>query len=253
MLSLYTEEKWIGVSACMSKPLWIGLVIFFNCFHSLEGMANPTSRLALYFVGVDFQERTMAFENDFGDNLFQEQAFQYDLYGGLRLSRYWGLQGGYFAAKKKNRTIELGPGATVMGQGLNANNPSETHYTETKIKGPHIDLLTFSPLFPEYGIELIAGVGVAYSKLMLKDAIVALNDVPQTSPINRTYDIKKANARALIGAQTLLLASIGVRALVTWENTSVFNDLTPAEFPNDIRRVNVKNSWVYGIGVFAIA
>lgn len=221
----------------MAKRLTLFIATVFVSFLSSSVFAF-TPRSSYYFVGVDFQNRILKFDNNVGVDLFNEHSFQYDLYGGMRFLRYWGIDMGYFADKNKNQTVDIG---------------SETHFTETKIKGPHVDLLTFSPLFPEYGIELIAGAGVSYSKLMLKDAIVVLNNVSQTSPVSRTYDIKKATPRALIGIQTLLLAAVGVRATLTWENTSVFNDLKPDEIPNDTRTVSARNSWIYGVGFFVIA
>lgn len=236
----------------MPLTRWTSVVSLLIGFSIPAGSASASLNTLHPFVGVDFQERTLQCENNFGGNLFQAHAFQYDLYTGIRFYYYWGIDIGYFANKNKNRTTEFGPSATVSGQTLSATAPTETHYTEIKIKGPHINFLGFYPLMPLYGIEMIGGIGVAYNKLMLKDAIVALSDVSLTSPISRTYDIKKANARALLGLQTLLYSSVGIRATVTWENTSVFNNLKPTEFPNDVRSVNAKNSWAYGLGLFAI-
>lgn len=232
---------------------YLYIVSMLISFVGLMSSAHASFDTYQLFVGVDFQERTLRFEEDSGGNLFQEHAFQYDLYGGLRFCEYLGLDLGYFASKNKNRTAEFGPGDTVSGQVLPSTAPTETHFTETKIKGPHIDVLGYYPLLPDYGIELLGGIGVAYSKLMLKDAVVAINDITLTSPIARIYDIKRAHARALIGLQTLVYSCVGIRGTVTWENTSVFNDIKPADFPNDVRgNVNVKNSWAYGLGVFAI-
>lgn len=213
--------------------------------------ANAFFETTQPFIGIDFQERTLNFDENNGGNLFCDHAFQYDLYAGLRFCDYLGVDLGYFANKSQNRTSSFGPGDIVLGQTLAAGSPVETHFTETKIKGPHVDFLVFTPFMPEYGIELFGGIGVAYSKLMLKEAIIAINDITLTSPIARNYDIKRANARALLGLQTLVYSCVGIRGTVTWENTSVFNDLKPAEFPDDQGRVNVKNSWAYGLGVYA--
>lgn len=236
----------------MQIKYWLGIAGTLVSFFTSNIWANTAPSPFNYFVGVDFQDRTMTFENDFGHGLFREHAFQYDLYGGIRFWNCWGLEIGYYANKSKNRVIEFGPGDIALGQTLTLNDPTETHYTETKIKGPHIDVLGYYSLIPSWGIEMLGGVGVAYSKLMLKDAIIEENNISMTSPISRTYDIKKANARALVGLQTLVYACVGIRATVTWENTNVFNDLKPTEFPNDVRRVNLENSWLYGLGIFAI-
>lgn len=200
--------------------------------------ANTATFAATPFAGIDFQEREMRFGSQTLEGLFRTHAFQYDPYIGIRTD-HWGIDFGYFAKKNKSRTLAW---ITTRGD-------QNVHYTEIKLKGPHIDLLGFYSLFAAYEIECFAGLGLVYGKLLLHDALIEYNHHFLTQPPANTYSVKRLYPRVLAGLQGLLYARMGIRSTVAWENTHAFHDLIPDHLPL-ISPPSTHNSWIYSIGIY---
>lgn len=204
------------------------------------------------FAGVDFQGRHMDFDQNLGGNLFPHNYPQYDVYIGLRFLRYFGLSLGFEDSRTEDRTARFLEGDPFLGVVLPTGNGRETHYSEAKIKGRHLDLLGFYPICPNLDIDVFASIGLVRNTLTLTDILIAIDDILLDEPIVRTYDNRHTHARASLGIQKTFCDHVGIRGLVAWENTSRFEHLKPLENPAAITNVNVDNSFIYGVGVFVI-
>lgn len=214
-----------------------------------EGLFGMGEDLNL-FVGVDAQGRSMGFDDNFGDNLFAKNFGQYDVYGGLRLFRYFGLMLGYEKTSNKERSVVINEGERYLGVLIEPGDGIQSRRSHTEIKGTHFDLMGFYPICPRYDIDLFATVGLVRNKLKLDDLLYAVDGFTLPNPIFRHYDKKKTMARLSAGAQITFFEHIGIRAMVGWENTSKFKDLRPEE-PTALQTfVKTKNSFIYGIGAF---
>lgn len=203
------------------------------------------------FIGIDAQDRHMGFREDFGGNLFKKNLPQLDAYVGVRFLQYFGLQVGYQESKTKPRTANFGPGDIILGIPL-LPGEDQIHYSETRIRGTHLDLLGFFPVCLDWNLELFGSVGITRNALALEDRITNFGGEVVENPLVRTYDVKKTGARASIGIQKIFCQHIGIRGLVVWENTSRFQNLRSLEVPDSVSIVNARRSLNYGLGIFAI-
>jgi len=202
------------------------------------------------FLGIDVQGRNLDLEKDFGENLFAKRHGQYDLYAGFRIFDYFGLSIGHTSTKSKERNSVLNEGEKYLGVQIDAGDGIESHITSKKIKGTHVDLLGFYPVYNQCKIDIFGSIGLTRNKLTLKDDFVALDGLALAPTIVRNYDEKKTTFRLMLGIQAVVLNHLGVRASLGWENTSKFKDLKPLEVPNAATNVKLKDSFIYGIGVF---
>ena len=202
------------------------------------------------YFGIDLERRNLRFEDNFGDNLFKNELNQYNTWIALQVFRYFGIGVGYDNANRRNRTNILNEGESYLGIFLAPGDGIETHLTETKIKGTHVELLGFYPICPRFMIDVIGSLGVARNKLSLTDFFIAQDNILLSSPIVRTYDDKKSVARASLGLQMIIYKYFGARAQVIWENNSRFNGLKPIESPAALTNVNLRDSYIYSIGLF---
>lgn len=202
------------------------------------------------YLGVDFERRSLRFEENFGDNLFKNKLNQYNVWGALQIYRYFGIGIGFDHAKERDRNSILNEGDSYLGIFLAPGDGIETHYTETKIEGTHIELLGFYPICPRYSLDLIGSIGLARNKLTLLDIFTAQDNIALIEPVVRTYDDRKTVARASLGLQMIFYRYFGARAQVIWEDNSQFNSLKPNEVPNASTNVNLRDSFIYSIGLF---
>lgn len=241
----------------MNKPRFIfsaaGLLAMFLSSVSFAS-ASSTFNFDNFrpYIGVDAQSRDMKFEDAFGGNIFKEHYPQYDVYGGIRLFRYFAINVGYQESKTKDRTAILGDGDTYLGILIPAGFGTEAHYTEAKIKGAHLDLVGFLPICPRLDVDILASVGVVRNKLSLTDIQTAADNIALPQPIVQTYDDKDTHARVSLGIQKTFYQRVGIRALVTWEDTSRFDDLKPIQSPSALTNVKIEDSLIYSLGIFFI-
>lgn len=214
-----------------------------------EGLFGMGKNLNL-FVGVDGQMRSMGFEDRFGDNLFAKHLGQYDVYGGVRLFRYFGLMLGYEKTSNKGRSVVINEGEEYLGILLLPGDGIEGHRTQTEIKGVHFDLMGFFPLCPKYNVDIFATAGLTRNHLRLEDNFFSQDGFPLVPVVLNHWDAKKTMSRFTAGLQSVFFEHVGIRAMVGWENTSKFKDLKPLENPASLTILKSKNSFVYGVGLF---
>lgn len=198
------------------------------------------------YVGADAELRYINFKKGFGDNLFRHNYPQGNLYVGLRLNDYVGIEAGYEATERKTRAVTLMSGAVVNGQALTGNNDFFQFFSTGQIKGPHTNLTGYLPICEQYQLELVGMIGIAYLKSNFLRIRPTINGLPVTlAP--RTYIQRKNIMRVGIGIQHLMTKNWGIRATIRWENTNKFNIKSPE---NLLGSIALKNSLVYGIGAF---
>src|SRR5215467_5340076 len=67
------------------------------------------------YLGADLQWRYMDFKQGYGENTLEHSAPQGNGYAGIKLSDYVALEGGFEAAKTRNRIATLSAGERAAG------------------------------------------------------------------------------------------------------------------------------------------
>lgn len=202
------------------------------------------------YIGADIEHRSLRFEDHFGDNLFERNANQYNVWAALRFFKYFGLGIGFDSTSHRQRDTVINEGEYYLGLLLAPGDGIEGHLTQTKISGTHVELIGFLPVCPRYSIDLFATVGMASNHLKLTDFFVAQDNILLDSPIMRSYDERKTVARASLGAQMILYRNLGMRAQAIFENNGKFDGLKPIQVPDATTNVNLRNSFIYSFGLY---
>lgn len=214
------------------------------------------------YVGVDAQMRHMGFHKRFGGNVLKTTHPQGNFFAGLKFNDCVGIELGYEVSTKKSRSRTLNNADTLFGgpleQSTQALTVTNSIHASSKIHGWNLNLVGYYPLpVCDDNLSLIGSVGFAQLKLRTHgalrirgvDAVTRTTLVDQTVSVGRSHK-SKAVLRLAGGAQYMMTECFGVRALVTWENTSKFKNHHRRNTTN-LRLVKPKNSFIYGLGVFA--
>ena len=205
------------------------------------------------FLSADIGYRDLDFQDDQGGNVFKSSLPQSSVQVGLRFWDFFGFQFGYERTRREGKTARIGPNEIVLGRHIPANG-SEHHSTESGLQGQYFDLLAFVPTHPMTHLEFVFGLGIMRSKLLHNDLVVGRNDDTLLAPESRTFRQKKTHTRVLGGIQKLFdvhqnrfIKQAGLRALVTWENTSQHKSQPPLEIQDSF--ATAQNSYVFSLGV----
>ncbi len=218
---------------------------------SLSGYAADFFGYPVYpYMGVDYQYRDLPFREKFGDNAFEQQYNQANLYMGMRFwEEYLSLELNYSKSQNKSNTHKYTGNNIVTGVFIPPGN-SESHSFQSKISSFGVSLLGFYPMPFDYlcRADVFGGIGFSYMSPKQIDSITAINNNAMTQTF--TFDESKAVLRFVAGIQYLLNHNIGIRTSITWEDTSQFREMRSREVSHGPRRVALKSSWTYGVGVF---
>lgn len=205
------------------------------------------------FLSADIGYRDLDFQDDQGGNVFKSSLPQTSVQIGMRLWDFFGFQFGYERTRRDGKTARIGPNEVVLGRRIPANG-SEHHSTESGLQGQYFDLLAFVPTHPMTDLEFVFGLGVVRTKLLHNDLIVGRNDDTLLAPESRTFRQKKTHARVFGGLQKMFdvnqnrfIKQAGLRALVSWENTSHHKAEPPLEILDSF--ATAQNSYVFSLGV----
>ena len=258
------------MTLCMKKRL--GLLASPLIMLSVAGTAMADMDLCLTpYVGVDAQIRHMPFQKNFGGNVLKKNYPQGNFFAGLKFNQYVGVEFGYEASKKKSRKVTHDNSDIVFGEPLEQVDPpfllgiDHASHSSSKINGWNANLVGFFPILCEdNSLQLIGSIGVAQLKLKAKNtlsvtevtSIDVAGIIPGTEteihPFNTHFTKKKAVLRLSGGIQNMITDCIGIRALVTWENTAKLKgkgkriEIGEATFSV----VKPKNSFNYSLGIF---
>lgn len=223
------------------------------------GSANAGMSFCLTpYAGVDAQVRHMSFQKKFGGNVLKKNYPEGNFFAGLKFNDYIGIEAGYEVSKKKSRANPLNNTDIVLGAGL-INDPLVTYKNSasTKIHGWNLNLSGYLPIFCEdNSLNLIGSVGLAQLKLRIRERLTLTIQEPGETPVSfeRNVHLLKHNKHKAVlrlagGAQYMITDCVGVRGLVTFENTSKLK--TPGiSSTHSALIAKPKNTFIYGLGIF---
>lgn len=212
------------------------------------------------YVGADAQWRHMGFKKGYGDNITKKNYPQGNVYIGVKLNQYVGLEAGYerTTTVKKNTNV-LGDEIT-LGTTLNPIDPTVVTQlnSKTKISAFYANVVGFLPICEEYRLQLIGSLGIARTRLHMTVDIPVLNNQTLSSAdaadLHRVYLKKKWVPKIGVGLQHMFTCQLGVRAMLGWEGTargsSPVRDIRPLNRPTSEFTARIKNSLNVGLGLF---
>lgn len=223
-------------------------------------MLLPLSAQAEYFfgypiypyVGVDYQFRETPMHDDLGDNIFDSQFQQGQLYIGVRFLEHLGIEFSYSKTNIKNRHVQLGLNDVALGYLLAPGVPQETHLSQAEYKTYTANVVGFYllPFDPTCRTELVGSVGISRIQPKLIDELTHMNNLPLAIPSKFTFEKRRTVLRLMGGVQYKITPNMGIRGSFTFEDTSQFHDQKPVEAPNSNRKISLKGSFLFGLGIF---
>ena len=164
------------------------------------------------YVGADAQVRHVSRPSNFGGNLYKSDNLQGTLFGGVQVNRYVGVEAGYSVTPfKESKTLILN-GQTIFGNTVVAgtppfavNQPAFAFSSKWQIKDWHVDILGYLPVSEEHKLELVAGVGLARTKIF--QSTIFLGSPAAAAPpfnFNRTFIAEKSLLRLTGGVQHMV-------------------------------------------------
>lgn len=200
------------------------------------------------YVGIDFQNRHMDFHKNDGSQFFKKNSLQGDLFLGVKLHENFGVELGYEQSQRKKRNTSFSVGDANLG-GATFGQPA-TYASQTKIQGFHLDAVGFMPIDSvAKDVTLFAKVGIAKLKAKIKRELTSVGGNPTSITSLFNQKDNKFVLRLAAGAQYLITPNVGVRGSVGFEKTSNLKPYTVLD-NGETRTVKLKNSFIYGLGVF---
>ena len=198
------------------------------------------------YVGADAKWNQMKFKNIAGGNVIAKNYPQGNFFTGLKFNECVGLEFGFQNTTEKSRKATVIPGDSLFGLKVPLGGAAVNVNTKTKIDGFNANIVGFYPIMEEYSLSLFGSVGVARLRLKTNSTF---NAVGATENFTRNFVKKALVPRATLGLQSMLNECIGVRAMLTWEKTSVFKTIYVTEKESSAF-IRPKDSKSLGLGVF---
>jgi len=206
------------------------------------------------YVGMDAQIRHMDFKRGWGNNLFNHNLAQGNLYVGTKFCPNVGVELGYEASITRARTVTLTTGELLSaGAPIPAILSPAVFRTRARLRGPHADLVGFYRFCDDYPLEVIGSIGVSLLKATFERRVLKLHDMPLKSSVVRTFSRHKVVLRLMGGLQYMLGDNLGARATIGWVNTHKLVIPPSDGLPNPtFAKIKPKNSTIAGLGLFWI-
>lgn len=207
------------------------------------------------YMGIDAQWRVTQPETNFGNNLFKRHYLQGNIYLGLKLCDYLGVELGYEITPTRNKTSTIANNEATLGV---ASQPLEVHISKSRIHGWHTGLMGYYPVCNFLGnnlfrnpVELLAYVGQVCLNTYYQDVTVLRAGEPMDVRFNtRTYDSTRSLLRVGLGAQYTYCTS-GIRFMLGYETTNQFRNVISKEFgTTSAMRLKLKDSLFVSLGIF---
>jgi hypothetical protein len=241
-----------GINVKRKLSLFVAPIILMAANSSVLASDFSAHNLTPY-VGIDVQFRQMSFDKNHGNNVFRKNYPQGNVYAGLKFNDYIGVEAGFEGTNKRSRNARLFVGQYSIGGDPVPTIPGVTTFedsiTTAKIHGPHINVVGTFPILDDSDLALIGSVGISRLKVSLK--YKATQDEAGPLSIIRTFAKRKSILRLGGGIQHMITDCVGVRGMVTWQNTAKFKHISAKEVathPSGFAKL--KNSFSYGLGVF---
>ena len=242
----------------MVRSLLVTFSVFFIASANSERLLNP-------YVGMDAQIRHINFKQDYGGNVLKNHYPQANVFFGIMLNQNFGFEAGYEFSKKQLSVTRDNPRKVVLGRPMPSRNPRhfgiiyDNSYSSSKINGLNLNLVGLFPI--QKNIALIGSFGFSNLKLQVKNTFrhTVITDadflelpITDVYSYDVNYNKRKTVLRLTGGIKLRLNDCVGMRALLSWENTSKLE----AKARDSITKRKVlgmakpKNSFQYGIGLF---
>lgn len=214
---------------------------------SLPGVSLSASSYFIEpYVGVDLGLRRMAWKKGYGENIYKHGAFQSNIYAGLRVNPYWGIELGYEKIFSKKRDVYFASTQSVTILNIPLDGPQSVR-SSVKLKGWHISMVGFCPLSCWKDFELLGTVGV--TKLETKQQAFLFDPI-RDDVLLRNFVKNKVVPRISVGFQYKLVDNFTFRAiLVGIEKISPFDLGPPLENPSSDLRTKIKYNVYHSLGI----
>ena len=223
----------------------LSLVLFasFLCMKAVAYELTP-------YLGLNARIRDLGFKKGYGKENFQSKMPEGEVVAGLKVNPYLGFELGYL------RNIDLHRKTTTYYPDQNLGLPdyynlgqSETAISALKIEGRSLNAVGFLPLSDT--VQLLGSVGITRFKIKLRYMPIAnetgLLTQAEYETSARDFIKSKYIPQAKVGIQYMLTQTVGLKALVGWEDTSRFNLLSNKQGSNS--RISLKDSYTMGLGL----
>lgn len=203
------------------------------------------------YIGVNAKWRHVKWEKTRGDDVFNKNLPEGDVYAGIQFCDYLAIEGGYEATSRVSRNVV----ATTQFLTFPLTLPPESFTTKVQLKGWHADIVGLIPVWDDC-LSILGSLGMASLKAYHQiyetaDSVGPFPDDLIASSL-RTFKKHKSVLKWGVGLQQMLTNCAGVRLMYNWEQTSKFRNLRPQGFPNSVLRVSMGNSQGVGLGVFIL-
>jgi len=201
------------------------------------------------YGGLEYVQRSLAFKEGYGKGDFNKRLPQANVFLGIQVNDYLGLEAGYLFSQAVTRTSLAVGGTRTFGAMLNQ---GEYVTSENKInlKGPQVNFIGRLP-FGKSGFSALCSIGASWLSLKatckpLADERVILtpSDIMQSK---RTFSSKKVVPKVMLGLGYQFTDCIGVRVLVGYEKTQRFKNVVTREI--SMLRISLKNNTLCSIGL----
>jgi opacity protein-like surface antigen len=200
------------------------------------------------YLGLAHTTRHMKFEPGFGDNVFATTLHAPEVYAGIKLWDYLGLEVGYSKGQNRHKSVALSEG--FMG---NAFDPDESNKMDStaKVQTLRGNVLGYIPLDKKKRANILLGVGVTHIKTSNVYQETESFDFPiQNIDLNNRSFKGKANAlNFMAGFEYKILPHLGLRGGVTFERSSQIGSLKPIEDLTLVPTLKHKNSKIYSLSI----
>ena len=214
------------------------------------------------YGGIDYGIQNSQYKQKFGDNLLKKKLPKGNLFLGLKLNDYFGIEAGYETTIKNSKTTNLSDFKSFFGTTIfDLNEIQSPDYQKTQVKqkisGMHLGLTIEYPLFiinnpSHHSLSLVGYLGVKNAKADIKinSSLFYEDDIQIDDPVTLNHNHKKTILRLACGLQFSINDNFGIRLLGSWENTS---KLKPEyTYPKGTKlTAKLKDSFGYSIGFVA--
>lgn len=205
------------------------------------------------YIGVDGGLRHLEFPQDLGGNIFDDNYPQGNLFAGFKFNDYFGVEAGFEYTKREKRTVTLVAGQFEAGGDALQPGQFQVNRGTGRVQAWHVNLVGTLPLSDCYPISLFGMVGLASVKAKFSSQPLADDAFPGGFPAGfgmRTFEKTKSVLRLAGGLQYMVLDCVGIRGMVSWENTNRLKNIYSKE--SAISQISLKNSTMYSFGIFYI-
>lgn len=204
------------------------------------------------YVGAEVSWRHQSFPAIFGGNILKKNYPQGDVYAGIKLNNYLGLQLGFEGVSSQHKPTTFTNASVILGRTVDSPVSFDQHQTSMRLYGFHADVMGFYPFsICNEHFNLVASIGLANKRVTLKDVLTIENGVPiplgEIANVTRTFAMTKCVPRLGLGVQYMLTNCAGVRLMGQWENTARFKNIKTKD---GLGTFALRNATSLGFGAF---